>query len=140
MAATGRSRRPRRDRVRLPAMPAGCSNRPMRSRLAALLLLTVPAALHAQDAGSPAAYLAQFDRDGDGRVSEAEYVEHMSRGFGQLDANGDGVLERDELPGGRGRPVTLPDYQANLRRQFRKLDRDRDGFLNLRELMQPPQG
>jgi Ca2+-binding EF-hand superfamily protein len=97
----------------------------------------LPCLVHAQ--ATPSAYLAQFDRNGDGHVSEAEYVAYMSRGFAQMDANGDGVLERSELPGGRGKPTTLAAFQANLRRQFHKLDRNHDGQLTLRELLQPPQ-
>lgn len=107
-----------------------------RAVLAALLLL--PLWAHAQS--TPAEYLREFDTDGDGRVSEAEYVAHMSEGFYRLDRNGDGVLESDELPGGRGRPITLKQFQDNLRKQFHKLDRNHDGYLDVREFMQPPQG
>ena len=110
--------------------------RPHVKRLGLALLL--PCLAHAQ-AATPSAYLAQFDRNGDGRVSEAEYVAHMSRGFAQMDTNGDGILERSELPGGHGRPTTLAAFQADLRRQFHKLDRNHDGQLTLRELLQPPQ-
>ena len=101
------------------------------------LLLLLPLLAHAQ--GTPAEYLRLFDADGDGRVSEAEYVAHLSEGFQRLDRNGDGVLEADELPGGRGKPITLEHYQDNLRRQFHKLDRNHDGVLDARELSQPPQ-
>ena len=107
--------------------------------LAALGLAATP--LLAQDLPrSPAEYLQRMDRDHDGRVSEAEYVEYMSAGFRRMDTNGDGVLESSELPGGHGRPVTLKSYQDNLRRQFRKLDRNHDGYLSAAELAQPPQG
>jgi Ca2+-binding EF-hand superfamily protein len=102
------------------------------------LLLLLPTLAHAQ--GTPAEYLRLFDTDGDGRVSEAEYVAHLSEGFHRLDLNGDGVLEVDELPGGHGKPITLKQYQDNLRRQFHKLDRNHDGYLDARELTQPPQG
>jgi len=96
----------------------------------------VPLLAHAQ--ATPAEYLKQFDRNGDGRVSEAEYVAWMSRGFRRLDRNGDGVLEASELPGGRGKPITLKSFQANLRRQFHRLDRNHDGYLSARELTAPP--
>ncbi|MEO6799979.1 MAG: hypothetical protein ABI178_08580 [Rhodanobacter sp.] len=92
--------------------------------------------LRAQD--SRADYLRQFDSNGDGRVSEAEYVAYMSRGFERMDRNGDGVISRDELPGGRGQPITLKAFQRNLRSQFHKLDRNRDGYLDTRELTAPP--
>ena len=91
---------------------------------------------HAQD--SRAAYLGFFDRDGDGRVSQTEYVQYMSRGFVRMDANGDGRLESNELPGGRGEPISLEAFQANLRRQFRRLDHNHDGYLDARELTAPP--
>ena len=88
--------------------------------------------------GTRSEYLKMFDSDGDGRVSESEYVAYMGQGFRNMDSNGDGIIETDELPGGRGRPITLRAYQDNLRRQFRKLDRNHDGYLNARELTAPP--
>ena len=96
----------------------------------------LPAAAAAQD--SRAQYLQWFDRNGDGRVSAAEYVAYMSQGFGTMDRNGDGIIGTDELPGGRGQPITLQENRDNLRRQFHRLDRNRDGYLNARELTAPP--
>lgn len=96
----------------------------------------LPLAVAAQD--SRQAYLQQFDTDGNGCVSEAEYVAYMTRGFTRLDANHDGVLEGAELPGGHGSPVTRSQWQANLRRQFHRLDRRHDGCLNAQELTAPP--
>lgn len=87
---------------------------------------------------TPAAYLRAFDSNGDGKVSVDEYVAYLSRGFKRMDRNGDGILERDELPGGRGTPITLREFQANLRRQFHRLDRNHDGYLDARELTAPP--
>lgn len=107
----------------------------MRPFAVAVLWLLALAAM-AQD--SRDAYLRQFDTDGNGCVSEAEYVAYMSRGFAQMDRNHDGVLEPDELPGGHGRPVTLKQWQDNLRRQFHRLDRHRDGCLDAHELTAPP--
>ena len=108
----------------------------MRARWLFLPLWLAAAGLHAQD--SRAAYLGFFDRDGDGRVSVAEYVQYMSRGFARMDANGDHLLEPAELPGGRGDAITLQTYQYNLRRQFHRLDRDHDGRLDAAELTAPP--
>jgi Ca2+-binding EF-hand superfamily protein len=104
----------------------------------ATLALTLALSLgaHAQD--SRADYLRMFDSNGDGRVGEAEYLAYMSRGFQSMDSNGDGIISTDELPGGRGKPITLQVYQDNLRRQFHRLDRNRDGYLNAKELTAPP--
>ena len=104
---------------------------------ATLVYVLLPIAV-AQAQDSRQEYLKQFDSNGDGRVDEAEYVGYMSRSFLAMDANGDGVLEASELPGGRGREITLRSFQHNLRMQFHKLDRNHDGFLNARELTAPP--
>ena len=102
-----------------------------------LCLLTLPCA--AQDFPStPAEYLLNIDSNGDGKISEPEYVAYLSRGFQQMDSNGDGILEASELPGGHGKPITLKSFQDNLRAQFHRLDRNHDGYLNARELTAPP--
>jgi Ca2+-binding EF-hand superfamily protein len=108
----------------------------MRTALIALLLW-LPVAALAQDSAS--ALFKAMDANGDGRISEAEYVDYMSQRFYAMDRNHDGVLEQDELPGGRGKPITLQEWQDNLRREFHKLDRHHRGYLDQRELMQPPQ-
>ncbi|MBB6188265.1 EF-hand domain-containing protein [Rhodanobacter sp. MP7CTX1] len=107
-------------------------------RLIIAAALCMPLATLAQS--TPAEYLKLFDSNGDGKVSEAEYVAYMSQGFYRMDTNHDGVLESSELPGGRGKPITLKEFQDNLCRQFHQLDRHHHGYLNAQELTAPPQG
>ncbi len=92
----------------------------------------------AQDAPrSPLAYLQRMDTDSDARVSRAEYIAYMDRGFDRLDTDGNGVLEGDELPPG-ARRVTRADYEASLAAAFARQDTNHDGFLDARELATPP--
>jgi Ca2+-binding EF-hand superfamily protein len=83
-------------------------------------------------------YLRMLDTNGDGRITSAEYVHYMSAGYRGMDRDGNGTLEPAELPGGQGRAITISEVQDNLRRQFHRLDRDHDGYLNARELTAPP--
>ncbi len=101
-----------------------------------LLAVLVTSAAAAQDSRSD--YLRMFDSDGDGQVSESEYLAYLSRGFASMDSNGDGVIDRSELPGGRGEPITAGENRSNLSRQFHRLDSNHDGHLNARELTAPP--
>jgi Ca2+-binding EF-hand superfamily protein len=84
-------------------------------------------------------YLARMDADADGRVSVGEYLDWMSYAFDARDANRDGVLGADELPGGKGRAITREEHRERLAATFRKQDVDRDGFLSAKELAAPPQ-
>jgi len=83
-------------------------------------------------------YLARMDKDGDGRVVLAEYLDWMGYAFARMDRNGDGVLTADELPGGKGQPITREAHRAQLSERFRKQDANRDGFLDAKELAAPP--
>ena len=62
----------------------------------------------------------------------------MGLGFERMDSNHDGILEPAELPGGRGRAITLKAFQDNLRHQFHRLDRHHHHYLNAQELTAPP--
>ena len=110
----------------------------MIQRILVAIALLAPITALAQS--TPSEYLKLFDTNGDGKVSESEYVAYMSQGFYRMDTNHDGVLEPSELPGGRGKPITLKEFQDNLRTQFHKLDRHHHGYLNAQELTAPPPG
>jgi Ca2+-binding EF-hand superfamily protein len=103
-------------------------------------LLLLACAAPAQDyPRTPAEYLQRMDANGDGRIDEAEYVRYMSQGFLRMDVNGDGVIDANDGPMRPGaRPIHLDEFQRNLIRQFHKLDKNKDGYLNAKELSQPP--
>lgn len=84
-------------------------------------------------------YLQRMDTDRDGRVSLTEYQAWMGYAFERMDRNGDGLLVPGELPGGRGKPISLAAHREALAAAFRRQDSNRDGALDARELAAPPQ-
>jgi Ca2+-binding EF-hand superfamily protein len=100
-----------------------------------LLLLAVAAQAQVTDTGS---YLQRMDTDGDGKVSVEEYVQWMLYAFDRMDRNGDGVLSADELPGGKGKPITREQQRQTIVERFHKQDANGDGFLSVKELAAPP--
>lgn len=84
-------------------------------------------------------YLARMDSDADGRVSVGEFLDWMSYAFDARDANRDGVLSPDELPGGKGQAITREQHRERLAATFKKQDVNRDGYLSAKELAAPPQ-
>lgn len=84
-------------------------------------------------------YLSKMDRDGDGKVSLAEYQDWLTYAFDGMDRDRDGVLSAAEQPGGKGQPLTREQHRARLAERFRKQDANRDGTLSARELAAPPQ-
>lgn len=104
--------------------------------MAGLLTLLLPAAAQVRGSGE---YLQRMDTDGDGRVSVSEYQAWMGYAFERMDRDGDGVLTAAELPGGRGRTVSLAAHRQALATAFSRQDGNGDGFLDARELAAPPQ-
>ena len=112
-------------------------NAAMYARLLVLALACLPCAVRAQVTAT-GDYLARMDNDRDGRVSLAEYQAWMSYAFEGMDRNRDGTLSADELPGGRGKPITREAHLAQLAARFTRQDADGDGFLSAKELAAPP--
>jgi Ca2+-binding EF-hand superfamily protein len=72
--------------------------------------------------------LAQADTNGDGILSEAEFLEYRSALFGGLVADANGGIGLDELQ------ALFPSLPQRLAaRHFRDIDSDGDGFVNERE-------
>ncbi len=117
-----------------PCRPA--ERQPLRA-FALAVGIALAAAAAGDVARTPQDYLARMDTDGDGRVSRDEYVAYMGRGFDRIDADGNGVLEGDELPPG-ARRVARVDYESSLAAAFARQDGNHDGFLDARELARPP--
>ena len=113
----------------------------MRTAVALATLLALAGGSVAQSPRDTGEYLLLFDRDGDGRVSLAEYQDYLSRGFVRMDRNADGILSADELPSGaRVRKVpTLEGRRRELSAAFDRQDLNNDGFLDAREMAAPPQ-
>lgn len=83
-------------------------------------------------------YLARMDTDGDGRITLTEYQAWMGYAFERMDADRDGRLTAAELPGGKGRTISLDEHRESLAAMFRRQDADGDGFLSAKELAAPP--
>lgn len=83
-------------------------------------------------------YLQRMDGNGDGEVSQGEYLQWMLYAFDRMDRDGDGVLVAAELPGGKGRPITRQAHERVLLQRFHAQDANRDGRLDARELAAPP--
>lgn len=110
----------------------------MRAALTVLLLVAVWAPAVQAQVSDTTSYLQRMDSDGDGKVSEAEYLQWMLYAFDRMDRNGDGVLSADELPGGKGRAITREQQRQTIVQRFHKQDANGDGFLDARELAAPP--
>ncbi|MEO8364694.1 MAG: hypothetical protein ABI538_00665 [Pseudoxanthomonas sp.] len=108
-------------------------------RSCVLLLLALVAAPALAQVNATSEYLARMDSDGDGRVGLDEYLDWMCYAFDARDANRDGVLSADELPGGNGQAITRTQHRERLAATFKKQDVNHDGFLSARELAAPPQ-
>lgn len=107
-----------------------------------LAVLLAPVLVPAQPVTSTGDYLSRMDSDGDGRVSLTEYQDWLSYAFDAMDRNGDGQLDPSEQPPrarGNSMALTREAHRQTLAERFRKQDRNRDGFLDARELASPPQ-
>ncbi|HGM7321973.1 TPA: EF-hand domain-containing protein [Stenotrophomonas maltophilia] len=109
----------------------------MRAGYGVLLAVLLPGVALAQVTDTTS-YLQRMDSDGDGQVSESEYVQWMLYAFDRMDRNGDGVLSADELPGGKGRAISREQQRQVIVQRFHKQDANGDGFLDARELAAPP--
>ena len=67
--------------------------------LAAVLLLSGSSLAFGEDKPKPEPeeVFKKLDKDGDGKVSLAEFTTYEERTFERMDKNGDGVITRDEM-------------------------------------------
>jgi Ca2+-binding EF-hand superfamily protein len=87
--------------------------------------------------------MRQFDKDGDGKLSQEEAPERMKQHFAVIDADNDGGVSEDELAaalrrmrdrkGGSGAPDEPGTSAATPKRLFNDQDADADGRVSKSE-------
>lgn len=107
----------------------------MKPAALALLMLALSSPAGAQ---SQSSYFASADLDHDGKLSLPEFQDWMSYAFKRMDSNGDNVLDPGEQHLPRATRLTLADHHARLAEQFRRQDKNKDGWLSQREFLAPP--
>ncbi len=102
---------------------------------AALLAMLMASAAAAQ---TPEDYFSRVDLDADGRVSLPEFLERMGFAFGQMDRNGNDVLEPQEQHIPDAKTLTRAEHEQRFSAQFQRQDANSDGYLTRAELLSPP--
>lgn len=112
--------------------------------IALALALGMPLAASAQQAATGGLTQAHFDRldtNQDGKVSRAEYQQHMEQAFGKLDADGNGRLDPTEagevmtpdqfatVDANADGQVSKTEFIDQVTRDFDRQDRNQDGYL-----------
>jgi len=87
-------------------------------------------------AGMIARRVLGMDKDRDGKVSRDEFTGPPAN-FDRLDANKDGFITRNELPGAAAAGVGAPD-RAMLRERLQAMDKDGDGKVSKDEFTGEP--
>jgi Ca2+-binding EF-hand superfamily protein len=79
--------------------------------------------------------LEQFDRSGDGRISQEEVDAVRAERFAAFDANGDGMLDLEEFE-----VLWLDARRRQMVRGFQRFDVDGDASVTLDEYREPTEG
>ncbi|MEJ2896162.1 EF-hand domain-containing protein [Bordetella avium] len=113
------------------------------AQVAALSLSVLALSAQAQTRAFDPKVYQQMDTNGDGKVSEAKYRNFMEKAFDKLNTSGDGKLtpaqsanvltEREFalLDKNKKGYVTREEFMTQVMNDFRKQDRNGDGFLSL---------
>ena len=78
-------------------------------------------------AQAPAATRSRADSNGDGLVSQDEYLAVANQRFGRMDANKDGVVDQGEVDAAAQK--IFESIKARMQRQWQAADADKDGKL-----------
>lgn len=92
--------------------------------LGGVAALALSGAAIAQQADRP----ARGDTDGDGRISQAEFVQQRTARLAAMDANGDGTVSREEMQAAR--QARMAEGRARI---FARMDADSDGSITRAE-------
>ena len=77
-------------------------------------------------------FLNYCNKDKNSRITREEFFQCFDEFFDYVDQNKDGVVTKKEYDDQYQR--SLKAYKEKMREQFRKMDRDKDGFLKDKEL------
>ncbi len=106
--------------------------------LAAITVFAVSAAaattaLAHGDKRGPRPEFSELDKNGDGKITAAEFAAHRTDRFAATDSNGDGSLSREELTAA-AMARAKSDSERRIDHMIQQRDTDGDGQISLAEL------